>query len=249
MTLSSHVIGSGPPATFLHGFTQTSHSWLELVEHLPLASTLVDAPGHGESVDGRRSLTQIGDNIAAIMPTGFLVGYSMGARMALHTALQHPHKVTALVLISGTAGIRNNEERLARKNSDDTLANHIEEVGVTAFVDEWLSQTLFAGLNTSTNQRQDRLRNTANGLADSLRYAGTGTQEPLWDQLHNLTMPVLLLCGTTDTKFYSISLEMATIIPNATCAAIEDAGHTVHLEQPKRFTEELLRFTATTETR
>jgi pimeloyl-ACP methyl ester carboxylesterase len=38
---------------------------------------------------------------------------------------------------------------------------------------------------------------------------------------------------------------MATIIPNETCIAIEGAGHTVHLEQPKRFTEELLRFTAT----
>ena len=245
MTLSSHVIGSGSPATFLHGFTQTSHSWLELVEHLPLASTLVDAPGHGESADGQRSLTQIGDDIAAIMPTGCLVGYSMGARMALHTALQHPHKVTSLVLISATAGIRDADERSARKNSDDTLANHIEDVGVTAFIDEWLSQPLFAGLNSATNQRQDRLRNTSRGLADSLRFAGTGTQEPLWDQLRDLTMPVLLLCGAIDTKFHSIALEMATIIPNATCVAIEGAGHTVHLEQPKRFIEELLRFTAT----
>jgi len=245
MTLAAHTIGSGSPTTFLHGFTQTSRSWTQLVEDLPLSSTLIDAPGHGDSKDGRLSLTQTAEEIAKVMPTGCLVGYSMGARMALHTALQHPHRVTSLVLISGTAGIRDASERSARKNSDDTLANHIEDVGVTAFIDEWLSQPLFAGLNSASNQRQDRLRNTPRGLADSLRFAGTGTQEPLWDQLRALSMPVLILCGTTDTKFHSIALEMATITPNATCVAIEGAGHTVHLEQPKKFIEELLRFTAT----
>jgi pimeloyl-ACP methyl ester carboxylesterase len=97
-----------------------------------------------------------------------------------------------------------------------------------------------------TNQRADRLRNHPVGLADSLRYAGTGTQEPLWDQLHTLTMPVLLMCGTKDAKFHAIAAEMGVSIPNSTCVAIEGAGHTVHLEQPERFIDELLRFTAPT---
>jgi 2-succinyl-6-hydroxy-2,4-cyclohexadiene-1-carboxylate synthase len=246
MTLSSHAIGNGSPATFLHGFTQTSHSWSHLVEKLPFTSTLIDLPGHGDSPDGRRSLTQTAEEIADAMPAGCLIGYSMGARMALHTALQYPHKVSALVLVSGTAGIRDNDERTARRLSDIELATHIQELGVPAFIDEWLSQPLFAGLNSVTNQRADRLRNHAVGLADSLRFAGTGTQEPLWDQLHMLTMPVLLMCGTKDTKFHTIATEMGASIPSSTCVAIEGVGHTVHLEQPERFVDELLRFTATT---
>jgi 2-succinyl-6-hydroxy-2,4-cyclohexadiene-1-carboxylate synthase len=173
MTLSSHAIGNGSPATFLHGFTQTSRSWSHLVEKLPFTSTLIDLPGHGDSPDGRRSLTQTAEEIADTMPTGCLIGYSMGARMALHTALQHPHKVSALVLISGTAGIRDNAERTARRLSDIELATRIQELGVPAFIDEWLSQPLFAGLNSVTNQRADRLRNHPVGLADSLRFAGT----------------------------------------------------------------------------
>ena len=246
MTLSSHAIGNGSPATFLHGFTQTSHSWSHLVEKLPFTSTLIDLPGHGDSPDGRRSLTQTAEEIADAMPAGCLIGYSMGARMALHTALQYPHKVSALVLVSGTAGIRDNDERTARRLSDIELATHIQELGVPAFIDEWLSQPLFAGLNSVTNQRADRLRNHAVGLADSLRFAGTGTQEPLWDQLHMLTMPVLLMCGTKDTKFHTIATEMGASIPSSTCVAIEGVGHTVHLEQPERFVDELLRFTAST---
>ena len=125
MTLSSHAIGNGSPATFLHGFTQTSHSWSHLVEKLPFTSTLIDLPGHGDSPDGRRSLTQTAEEIADAMPAGCLIGYSMGARMALHTALQYPHKVSALVLVSGTAGIRDNDERTARRLSDIELATHI----------------------------------------------------------------------------------------------------------------------------
>jgi 2-succinyl-6-hydroxy-2,4-cyclohexadiene-1-carboxylate synthase len=246
MTLSSHAIGNGSPATFLHGFTQTSRSWSHLVEKLPFTSTLIDLPGHGDSPDGRRSLTRTAEEIAGVMPTGCLIGYSMGARMALHTALQYPHKVSALVLVSGTAGIRDSDERTARRLSDIELATHIQELGVPAFIDEWLSQPLFAGLNSVTNQRQDRLRNHPVGLADSLRYAGTGTQEPLWDLLHTLTMPVLLMCGTKDAKFHAIAAEMGVSIPNSTCVAIEGAGHTVHLEQPERFIDELLRFTAPT---
>jgi 2-succinyl-6-hydroxy-2,4-cyclohexadiene-1-carboxylate synthase len=246
MTLSSHAIGNGSPATFLHGFTQTSRSWSHLVEKLPFTSTLIDLPGHGDSPDGRRSLMQTAEEIADAMPAGCLIGYSMGARMALHTALQYPHKVSALVLVSGTAGIRDNDERTARRLSDIELATHIQELGVPAFIDEWLSQPLFAGLNSVTNQRADRLRNHAVGLADSLRFAGTGTQEPLWDQLHMLTMPVLLMCGTKDTKFHTIATEMGASIPSSTCVAIEGVGHTVHLEQPERFVDELLRFTAST---
>jgi 2-succinyl-6-hydroxy-2,4-cyclohexadiene-1-carboxylate synthase len=213
---------------------------------LPFTSTLIDLPGHGDSPDGRRSLTQTAEEIADAMPAGCLIGYSMGARMALHTALQYPHKVSALVLVSGTAGIRDSDERTTRRLSDIKLATHIQELGVPAFIDEWLSQPLFAGLNSVTKQRADRLRNHPVGLADSLRYAGTGTQEPLWDQLHTLTMPVLLMCGTKDAKFNAIATEMGVSIPNSTCVAIEGAGHTVHLEQPERFVDELLRFTATT---
>src|ERR1019366_8418989 len=46
--------------------------------------------------------------------------------------------------------------------------------------------------------RADRLTNTAGGLAASLRLAGTGTMEPLWDRLAGLTMPVLVVAGELD---------------------------------------------------
>ena len=62
--------------------------------------------------------------------------------------------------------------------------------------------------------------------------AGTGTQDPLWDRLRELTMPVLVLAGERDTKFIDIGRQLAAGIPRATFATVPGAGHAAHLEQP-----------------
>lgn len=237
MTLGRETTGSGIPATFVHGFTQTRSSWFPVVSRLRgIECTLVDAPGHGDSTDGRRSLWQCADDIAATMPRGALVGYSMGARMALHTALSHPGLVTALVLVSGTPGIEDDAERDGRRMSDDSLADRIEEIGVPSFIDEWLSNPMFAGLTDETSMRPQRLANTARGLADSLRHAGTGTQDDLWPRLAELTMPVLIVAGADDKKFSGIARRMHDAIAGSVLDVVASAGHTVHLEATEAFT-------------
>ena len=237
MTLAFETHGSGPHLAFVHGFTQTRASWLPLISTLQdrYTCTTIDAPGHGESRDGKLSLPQCGDHIAEIMHPGTLIGYSMGARMALHTALQHPTVVRRLVLISGTAGIEKIEERTTRVASDELLADRIEEIGIEKFITEWLQNPMCAGLTHDAAQISERLQNTPHGLAESLRYAGTGTQQPLWDQLTNLEMPVLIVAGHNDHKFVDLATRMASLIPRATLSIVQDAGHTVHLEQPELF--------------
>jgi len=192
----------------------------------------LDAPGHGTNKNGARSLPQCADDIALAMKPGILVGYSMGARMALHVALQHPHMVSQLVLISGTPGLKTESERSARVQSDNDLADRIEKIGTVAFIDEWLALPIFSGLSNETNQKNDRLRNTSKGLADSLRNAGTGTQESQWEHLHRLTMPVHLIVGEHDKKFTAIAEEMKKLIPTSEITVIANVGHTVHLEDP-----------------
>jgi len=192
----------------------------------------LDAPGHGNNTNGVRSLPQCADDIAAAMQPGILVGYSMGARMALHVALQHPTMVSQLVLISGTPGLVTEAERTARRKSDNDLAERIETIGLSAFLDEWLALPIFSGLDEKTNQREDRLRNTEKGLADSLRYAGTGTQEPQWSNLQQLSMPVHLVVGEHDEKFTAIAEQMKPLISTSEMTVVANAGHTVHLENP-----------------
>lgn len=192
----------------------------------------LDAPGHGNNDNGARSLRQSADDIAAAMQPGILIGYSMGARMALHVALQRPQMISQLVLISGTPGLATQAERSARLQSDNELADHIEKIGTSSFIDEWLALPIFSGLTDQTNQRNDRIRNTAKGLADSLRFAGTGTQEPQWPNLHQLSMPVHLIVGELDVKFTTIAKDMQPLLQSSELKVVSNVGHTVHLEDP-----------------
>jgi len=164
----------------------------------------------------------------------------MGGRVGLHAALAHPDEVERLVLIGATAGIDNADARAQRRTDDELLADRIGTIGVEAFIDEWLQNPLFAGLTPNQALREDRLHNTADGLASSLRLAGTGTQAPLWDRLIEISCPVLLLVGQHDQKFRAIAERMATALPNAELRAIDDAGHSVHLEQPERIVDALV---------
>ena len=157
----------------------------------------------------------------------------MGGRVALHAALSHPDAVERLVLIGATAGIADPDERARRRADDERLADHIEAVGVPTFIDEWLSNPLFAGLDETTAMRDDRLRNTTAGLAASLRATGTGTQTPLWDRLGEIERPVLVLVGEHDTKFTELGRGLVDALPRAELVVVPGAGHSVHLERPE----------------
>ncbi|MFA5564765.1 MAG: alpha/beta fold hydrolase [Acidimicrobiia bacterium] len=237
-TLHSITTGSGPRLVLVHGFTQTGRCWGEIGTQLSRDHEVIflDAPGHGGSSEVEVDLVEGGNLIGEAGGIGTYVGYSMGGRFVLHTALQSPHLVQGLVLVGATAGLKSKEERTARLDDDETRARRIEQIGVQAFLDEWLALPLFGGLSEAAAARSERLANTAAGLASSLRLAGTGTQQPSWDQLHTLNMPTLIIAGAHDTKFGALGERMAEAIgSNATFATVDGAGHTAHLEQPEAF--------------
>jgi 2-succinyl-6-hydroxy-2,4-cyclohexadiene-1-carboxylate synthase len=222
----------------VHGFTQNARCWAPVDDGLAAVHEVVavDAPGHGTAAEVELDLPDGARFIADAGGRGTYVGYSMGARFCLHLALDRPDLVDRLVLISGTAGIDDADERGARRASDEALADHLLDIGVPAFLDEWLALPLFAGLPAERAHRAARETNTATGLASSLRLAGTGTQLPLWDRLSGLTMPVLVVTGADDARFTALGERMvAAVGTNAELALVEGAGHTVHLEQPDRF--------------
>lgn len=232
------MTASPPPILLLHGFGQNRRCWGHFGAALGRAHEVdaLDLPGHGSAGAIEADLPTTADLVADAIDRerpAVVIGYSMGGRVALHVALAHPDRVAALVLLSATAGIEDEVERARRAAADEALAASVETDGVDSFVDRWLALPLFSGLPPEGRFADERRTNSARGLAMSLRRAGTGTQEPLWDRLAGLTMPVLLLAGAHDEKFAAINRRMAEAIgPNATFVVVAGAGHSVHLEQP-----------------
>jgi 2-succinyl-6-hydroxy-2,4-cyclohexadiene-1-carboxylate synthase len=229
----------------VHGFAQNRNCWGPIGSDLASDHEVVrvDAPGHGRSSPFHAGLRTGARLIADQGGAATYIGYSMGARFVLHLALANPELVERLVLIGGTGGIDDVVARAERKRNDDALADRLERDGLERFLDAWLAQPLFAGLADETQFRDARKENTVEGLAESLRLAGTGAQDPLWSRLHRLDMPVLVVAGADDTKFSAEGARLVDAIGvNATLSLIPGAGHAAHLEQPELFLAALRRW-------
>lgn len=153
--------------------------------------------------------------------------------MMLHAALDDStNSVSSLVLIGATGGIDDPAERRQRQARDHALADRIEAVGTTAFIDEWLATPLFASLSAEAACRAERLQNRAAGMAASLRNCGTGTQLPLWDRVRSIEIPVLVVAGSTDEKFGALGHRLSQSIGDNAAFVQVPGGHAVHLENP-----------------
>ena len=233
-------VGSGPVLVWLHGFTQTKNSAHEFLSILAGSNELVtiDLPGHGENAAVSASLDETADLLAEVLPKEpfILAGYSFGGRVALHVALRHPERLSHLVLLSSTLGIRDDSERRARRERDEALADRIEVLGADAFLDEWLAQPMFASLSHDALERQARSHD-AEGLAMSLRLSGTGTQAWLGESLGAFKGPSLVLAGARDKKFVLEARRLQDALTNSSSAFVADAGHAAHLERPRLVAE------------
>jgi 2-succinyl-6-hydroxy-2,4-cyclohexadiene-1-carboxylate synthase len=240
--LAFEVDGGGPRLVLVHGFTQTRAHWRRVAGELAADHEVVrvDAPGHGGSAPLGADLEEGAGLLAVTGGRGTYIGYSMGGRLCLHVALARPELVAGLVLVGATAGIEDPDERRRRIAADELLARRLEDHGVDAFLQGWLAQPLFAGLDDGAADVDARRANTVAGLAASLRLAGTGAQEALWERLGELAMPVLVVAGEDDERFSALARRLGEAVGhNAEVAVVAGAGHSVHLEAPSAFLDTL----------
>ena len=236
----------GPDRIVLvHGFTQTLKSWDRLAANLAETFQVVrvDLPGHGGSGDLEMSFAETAAAIGEAGGTATYVGYSMGGRLCLRLAVDRPDLVQSLVLVGASPGLADAGEREARQAADEALAAEIERMGTETFIETWLAQPMFSTLQVDPVDLEARRANTAAGLAMALRRLGAGVQEPLWDRLAKLDMPVLAVTGQADVKYARLAEEMADAIGvNAQVVALAGAGHAAHLERPGSFQRLLAAF-------
>jgi non-heme chloroperoxidase len=237
----------GMPIVLLHGLSDTHRSFDQLWPHLPGHMRVV-APtlrGHGDSdrpADGYSMPTMAAD-VAAVMDAlhlgpAVVVGHSMGARVALRLALDHPSRVRKLVFVCGFApGLPNpsidelvaSVEQLparlpvefAREFQDACFAQPVD----SRFVDAMVAQTL----KVPTAVFRQVL---AAFIADDTRT-----------MLARVDVPVQLIWGNRDT-FVSRADQRALLeaLPDASLREYDGVGHTPHWECPARFVADLMHF-------
>jgi 2-succinyl-6-hydroxy-2,4-cyclohexadiene-1-carboxylate synthase len=243
---------------FLHGFTGCAMDWMPVINSLNKKFNyyLVDLVGHGRSDSPKEAhyysidsiVNQVKEIVSGISKSKIiLAGYSMGGRIALNFALQNASLLRGLILESSSWGISEENLRKERIHQDEKHAQFIDNNPIDKFIDYWMNIDLFNTQRRFSKEKLSQIRelkveNNRIGLANSLRYSGTGSMKPLYNNIKNIPVKTMLITGELDTKYTTINAEMVSHFTNAEHKIIKNAGHNTHLEEPQRFIEVLNKF-------
>lgn len=251
MTWPLHTLGSpdNPPLCFLHGFMGSGDEWREIAAAFAddFFCLMPDLPGHGANRPlpaERLTFDLLARGLLATLSAHgltrvWLVGYSLGGRLALYTAAMWPYHVRGLVLESASPGVERPDERRARANLDDERAARIRRDGLGAFVQAWYTAPIFRGLAANAallaQVQQRRRSQDPDAMARVIAELSPGRMPPLWGALPFLRMPLAFISGALDEKYTALGERVCTLAPNAVHTAVPHASHTVHLEAPQAF--------------
>jgi L-proline amide hydrolase len=216
-------------------------------QHLP------DAPEDFWNVElFRRELHALLDHLE-ISDRYHVLGQSWGGMLGMEHALEHPPGLRSLIVADSPASIElwvQEANRLRRQLPPDvqeTLTRHEQEgttdtteyeQAVMVFYERHLCRVVpFPdGLQRSFAQMnaEPTVYHTMNGPSE-FHVIGKLRGWDITARLPEIRVPVLLISGEHDEATPAVVRPIADAIPDVRWQLIEDASHTPHLEQPRRF--------------
>lgn len=245
------IIGTGQPAwLFMHGFMGSmaeyqdvqpkgTRIYLNLLGFGPSAQIVKPA----QRFQWREQVNDLNELLNQLnIKKVNLVGYSMGARLALAYATVFPNRISKLVLEGGTAGLATQRLRQQRIIADTKKAADVVKLGMQQFISEWEQLPLFNSQRLLPLVKQkfmhdQRVNQHSENVANSLYFFGTGAMPNFLGQLSFLHVPVTLITGVHDQKFTMINQRMSQQLPQVTWHQISHVGHNVHFEQTGTVTD------------
>jgi len=257
VSLHYEEAGSGEAIILLHGYTGSTKDWACQVPLLAPAYRVIalDHRGHGmssaphEEEDYSIPISS-GDVYELMQLLGIdrccLIGHSMGGFIALQFALDHPDRVSALVLVdtsSGTFDVAPGYPELRAKM--DELAR--EEGVEAAFEYEATHNTIrIERFRRHPQWREIARRKVLGTSVDGYIYVARsfGKWRPVTERLGEIRVPTLIFRGDEDAPFAAASETLREAIAGSRLVIIPGAGHSPHEEAPGIFNEELATFLA-----
>lgn len=241
---------SKPVLVFLHGLLGCGDDWQTVVEQLPeFNRLLIDLPGHGNSTDITASSShnccklieqtikqalQQQNNLDAPL---LIVGYSMGARLAMVSLANHvlsSLNIVGYILEGGHFGLTDSNEKQQRLKHDTEWANRFSKQPIEQVLSSWYRQTVFSSLNDAQRQVliEKRRHNRGEYIADMLTATSLAKQDYLLPKLTQYSNKLHYVCGENDSKFFQLADSSGL-----NYSVIKGAGHNSHKEQPKAFAQ------------
>jgi isochorismate synthase / 2-succinyl-5-enolpyruvyl-6-hydroxy-3-cyclohexene-1-carboxylate synthase / 2-succinyl-6-hydroxy-2,4-cyclohexadiene-1-carboxylate synthase / o-succinylbenzoate synthase len=275
---------AAPAVLFLHGFMGVAQDWhvvMTAMRALGFECAAVDFPGHGATRlvssqydlgssdrEGVRGGATEGADLEhmhmfvlqVVRALGWgarrctLVGYSLGARVALQVAgVEGQEMVGRVVSVSGSPGIEGVGDALSRVQKDAQMAAALRGMVLHEFLDLWYRSSLWGTLREHPKFHEvleSRMRDSnVCSLAHVLEQCSPGRQN-LWEKLkgHSMGCQVAFVVGGRDGRFVGVARAIVGMTEAVTStvgpvfmwpcegpypvAEVVAAGHAVHIEQP-----------------
>ena len=237
----------GVPVIFLHGITDSWHSFESVLAHLPSSvhAFAISQRGHGDSERPMQNYTpkDFADDIAEFINQKklgkvIIAGHSMGGVNAQQFAIDYPELTSGLIVIDSDPVLKSNpgmpefleevsriEGMISKKFMDDfqraALAKPIDSAYFSVLVEE--------GLKVPPGVFKAALK----GILEV----------DFTNQLKNINVPALIFWGNKDAFCTYRGQELLIDnIKNSKLIVYGNTGHALHWEEPKRFSEDLMNF-------
>jgi len=237
----------GEPVIFLHGITDSWHSYEKVLPLLPssIHAFALSQRGHGDSerpLTGYTPKDFAGDVAAFIkqlnLKSAIIVGHSMSGMIVQQFALDYPELIRAIVINSSAAYIKDNPGLPEFYNQVMQLNDPMDR----AFMDEFQKATLIKPIDPGYFNLL-----VTEGMKVPVRVfkaALTGLMEADYrKELKKIKVPVLIMWGAKDGFFPETNQQLLLGgISGSKLVIYEGTGHALHWEEPVRFTNDLLNF-------
>jgi pimeloyl-[acyl-carrier protein] methyl ester esterase len=234
---------SRPTLVLLHGWGLSPAVWAPLAPLWPADFEIhtLALPGHADAPACGPALADWADALLPAIPLGaIVVGWSLGALLALDLARRHPAHIGALVLTGATPRFVQAPDWPAAM-APATLSEFQAAFGQQPEA----TQRRFVALQSLGDQARRSIASTLGAALSPAHPARLPAlarglellaETDLRDSLSTLNLPVRVLHGDKDTLMpVEAALRMADLLPQGRLSVLEGSGHAPFLSRPQEW--------------
>ncbi len=235
--------GLGAPVVLLHGLFGQARNLGRLQRALSADGRVIglDLRSHGSSPAGRLDLRAMADDVVetldalAVGPV-VLVGHSMGGKVGMATALDHPDRVAGLLVADiAPVAYAHGNERFARAMQGLRLVPGLTRAMADAALSELIAEPAVRALLLQNLTVGERPRWTI-GLDEIASSVAEVEGWPEWAQVLRFGGPSLFVRAEQSDYVRPEWMSLArSLFPRARFTTVRDAGHWLHVDQPEQF--------------
>lgn len=167
---------------------------------------------------------------SATVDQNYLLGYSLGGRLAWHALIAQPNLWAGAVIISADPGMTNGLQKEQCLQRDRIWASRFIQDPWHDLLAAWDALPVFCHRPCLITRREDDFDRRK--IAHAFEAYSKGHMDDLTQQLQTLNMPITYVTGSEDRRYCQLGHTLSQQCPQLRHKQVQAAGHRVPWERP-----------------